>query len=633
MGCCTQQGVEIKAQSEPKCKLINSKNKEIKIYNSNNNHGNNKENKNDDVNKNPFDIEEVESYDLKKNRKEESKEVKSEKDNKDPLDELEEVKSEFIVKAPLDKLKEVKFDKDNKNPLDEAEEVKSEFLLKEVKSDKDNKNPLDAAEEVKSEFIVKNPKEELKEIKSDKDIKNPLDEAEEVISELIDKNPVVKEEKKNVEIPLNKVEIESDKEVNEKEKSKYPIQLNIKIEKKVGITNVIKLSDEKIAVLLRDEKELRIYSLKDGKLCFTFKEKEKIYSVKELSDEKIAVLLKDEKELRIYSLKSGKLCFIFKEEEVINYFKELKDKRILFDLRNKLKIYSLEKDRSITTINQADKKKYFELKNNDLIIYSTTEIFFYKLKKDYNYELYQTIDESNQEINKTKKRDLFRMDYFENDDKYYINNVYEISKGDLVSCNSYGIKIYKKELNGQYKLSIMNQIREDARYLLEINNNILIIYGNLIDSPSYTFFSESYSLNKYDIENQKMTEICRDHYSDRKGRLKGIILGFEYLYHKNFLFIGFCETLAVLDLNKNGEIMKYFNGPTGVHQFLFNFDDDNFLIKDHDDKYKLIRYKNNKFEFVRYFPFKIGNFLKLNNNKFITYSENEIILYQNLINN
>ena len=185
----------------------------------------------------------------------------------------------------------------------------------------------------------------------------------------------------------------------------------------------------------------------------------------------------------------------------------------------------------------------------------------------------------------------------------------------------------------------MEQIEEAADYLLEINNNILIIYGSLDDSPSSSYFSEIYSLYKYDIENQKMTKLCDDVYSDKKGHFDRIYLGFEYLYHKNFLFIGFCSSLIALDLNKNGEIIANFcinedkNSPTNIYKFLFNFDDDNFLIKDNDDKYKLLRFKNNKFEFVKYFPFNINQFLKLNNNKFITYSNNEIILYQNLINN
>ena len=331
------------------------------------------------------------------------------------------------------------------------------------------------------------------------------------------------------------------------------------------------------------------------------------------------------------------MCFIFKEEKNINSFKELKDKRIVFNFGNQLKIYSLEKGNSITIINQTEIKKFLELKNNDLIIYSWSEIFCYKLKKDYNYELYQTIDESNQEINKTKKREIFKFNYFSNNDIYYIINVYELSNGDLVSCNTYGIKIYKKDINGQYKFSIFQQIDEDARYLLEINNNILIIYGDLDDSPSTTLFSEIYSLYKYDIENQKLIELCKNHYSDRNGSLKGIISGFEYLYHKNYLFIGLCRRLLVFDLNINGELIaNYFvdkgkNSTTNIREFLFNFDDDDFLIKDHDHKYKLLRFNNNKFEFVNYFPFQItDDILKYDNNKFIIYSENEIIIYQKL---
>ena len=67
---------------------------------------------------------------------------------------------------------------------------------------------------------------------------------------------------------------------------------------------------------------------------------------------------------------------------------------------------------------------------------------------------------------------------------------------------------------------------------------------------------------------------------------------------------------------------------------MLDFDDDELLIKDHNKKCKLLRYKNNDFEFVGYFPFYISEkgLLKLNDNKFIIYSGNEFILYKKLNN-
>ena len=166
------------------------------------------------------------------------------------------------------------------------------------------------------------------------------------------------------------------------------------------------------------------------------------------------------------------MCFTFKEKEEIYSIKELKDKRIaiLFWSGKGIKIYSLENENLISKINQEYITHFIELKNNDLMIHSTNEIFLYKLNKDYSYELYQTIDESNQEINKTKDQEylFFAFDDNKNEDKYNISNVYEIRNGDLVSCNTYGIKIYKKDLDGQYKLLIAHQINEEANHLIEI---------------------------------------------------------------------------------------------------------------------------------------------------------------------
>ena len=47
--------------------------------------------------------------------------------------------------------------------------------------------------------------------------------------------------------------------------------------------------------------------------------------------------------------------------------------------------------------------------------------------------------------------------------------------------------------------------------------------------------------------NQKMTLLCSDNYSDEKGRLDGLIFGFECLIHKNFVFVGLITKFVVLD--------------------------------------------------------------------------------------
>ena len=50
-----------------------------------------------------------------------------------------------------------------------------------------------------------------------------------------------------------------------------------------------------------------------------------------------------------------------------------------------------------------------------------------------------------------------------------------------------------------------------------------------------------------------MILLYSDNYSDKKGCLAGLIFGFEYLIHKNLIFVGLITKFFVLDLNKNGE--------------------------------------------------------------------------------
>ena len=160
-----------------------------------------------------------------------------------------------------------------------------------------------------------------------------------------------------------------------------------------------------------------------------FKEEDnKIYSIYELSDRRIAVLDYKLTDVKIYSLKTGKI---------------------------------------ITKMNKEKIKKIIELKNKDIVLNSSHEIYIYKLLPNNNYELYQTINEFNQGTNIMKDIDFFE-EKKEKFEYYNLNSVYEMMNGDLVSCNSYGLKIYKKENNGLYKLSFMKELGEAAVNVLEI---------------------------------------------------------------------------------------------------------------------------------------------------------------------
>ena len=196
-----------------------------------------------------------------------------------------------------------------------------------------------------------------------------------------------------------------------------------------------------------------------------------------------------------------------------------------------MKIYSLKTGNIINKINKENIKKIIELKNKDIVLNSSHEIYIYKLLPNKNYELYQTINEFNQGTNIMKKL-VFRREKFE---YYNINSVYEMMNGDLVSCNSYGLKIYKKEENGLYKISIMKELGEEAKNVIEIKNNILIIFFIFFENISYTFHYYDFKIFKFDIENQELTKINESSMNDRHYG-SGVPYISYLLYNNKYLF-------------------------------------------------------------------------------------------------
>ena len=176
-----------------------------------------------------------------------------------------------------------------------------------------------------------------------------------------------------------------------------------------------------------------------------------IYDVQELSNKRII-----SNRTKIYSLKTGKLINEISHNKCENKLKELQNNDFVTYSSRKIYIYKLAKNNNYElyqTIQIIEENKYdklidgiIELKNNDLLIYSSRKIYIYKLAKNNNYELYQTIDEYKQGTYKKKEKPQEEwsegIDHFTK--SYEINSIYELMNGNLISCNSYGIKIYKK---------------------------------------------------------------------------------------------------------------------------------------------------------------------------------------------
>ena len=192
------------------------------------------------------------------------------------------------------------------------------------------------------------------------------------------------------------------------------------------------------------EKQFNIY----------FNNKTEIYKVYELSNKRIAILDNEEKEMKIYSLKTGNL---------------------------------------INKITQEYIRNIIELNNKDLVINSSSKIFLYKLLQDKNYELYQTIDEYEQKTYTSKRYGGFLSIKRTIDEKYYnLNSIYQLINGDLVSYNSYGIKIYKKDNDGKYKLSLIEKIKEEIENAIQLKENVLFLFRRYYERPTTSFFSISY---------------------------------------------------------------------------------------------------------------------------------------------
>ena len=282
--------------------------------------------------------------------------------------------------------------------------------------------------------------------------------------------------------------------------------------------------------LIKEEEELKVPEIKlyNGELDIkneSFSEEEEKEETKK-EEKDFEEIEKKFKQPNLEKKFTIRLNFEEKDNQIYSVY-ELSERRIavLDRYLTDVKIYSLKTGNIINKINKENIEKIIELKNKDIVLNSSHEIYIYKLLPNKKYELYQTINELN-------KGTRFHEEKFE---YYNINSVYEMMSGDLVSCNSFGLKIYKKEKNGLYKISIMKELGEEAKNVIEIKNNILIIFHIFFENVSCTFHYYDFKILKFDIENQELTKINESSMNDRHYG-SGVPYISYLLYNNKYLF-------------------------------------------------------------------------------------------------
>ena len=319
-----------------------------------------------------------------------------------------------------------------------------------------------------------------------------------------------------------------------------------------------------------------------------------------------------------------KFCINYPEGFSIYNLYELSNQRIAAYGDYILKIYSLKTGRFITEIKlDSIINKITELKNKDILICSNNIIYFYKLLPNKHYGLYKIIDES--------KQGTYNKRLFSDEEYFDLFSVYELMNGNLLSCSSYGIKIYEKNIDEHYKLSFIKQINKPITKAVEIKKNLFILFSHDDESCSPTLGICNLTILKYDYEKDELTELNGCLATDRSWR-SDFLRHISYEINNNHLFIRYGFNLDIYDINQDVyKTMK--NTKVDFEEIICNFDDDKVVVKTHDGIFKIVRYKDYSFQDLKIFPF-VQEFsrgiLKLRDNNFIIYYGNKIIILKNL---
>jgi hypothetical protein len=399
---------------------------------------------------------------------------------------------------------------------------------------------------------------------------------------------------------------------NEEKLFHFQIVSNISIGKDYNY--ILELSNDKIGLLFNSY--LLILSSKTfkpiNKIEVQFnKEKE---SKKECSDKSKEVQLKKKIESKTENL-----------DDLDEMLKALNDPNDKFEYNEK------EKSDSQGEIDES-LKGFVELKNKDIVIWSNDYLFFYNIFNE-KYSQYQVIHDT--DISYTYN------DFFPKSNVNYskLCSVIELMDGNLATCNSFMIKLYKKQNNKYEKIFKLEHDRNDINISRVIGNykDILILYSSQYYTQGCTSSGYNYFLSIFDFG--KKEEKVLNKYNAHFFRIREKKSCFLYKSDE-YLFSFFGDTFDIYDIKDNFKLIKHL-GVSGekdipCKKIIGDIYDNLFIGPGHDDIINIYEIINGKIVLLKKFEIqdnKIKSIIRLKNNKLLFNYNNSFKVIQKIKNN
>ena len=227
---------------------------------------------------------------------------------------------------------------------------------------------------------------------------------------------------------------------------------------------------------------------------------------------------------------------------------------------------------------------------------------------------------------------------------YDIACIYELSNGNLISGNSYGLKIYDKK-NDEYILISTINTEIDVEKIIEIKPHILILFEKKSEVTGKHAWHYIHSIFIYDIQNKKEININGyPHVNKYKPKL-------NILIKNNYLLDRYDDYLDIYNIDQNmtkigTELMKreeliedFTVNSLKIEMdidLLCDYIDNFFIVKNNFyNEIKIYKFENEKVDYYCDFPIKdifVNEIIKLKNNMLVMYNHAQVY-FINYLNN